>query len=84
MKTHTQKATLPAKTLSFPRRREPSLPMTLNRSLHPNLVIPAQPAFVQAQAGTQSPPNPDPSLSKNPNPVYLANPVNLVKILTVK
>ncbi|MFC1783302.1 hypothetical protein ACFL02_06915 [Planctomycetota bacterium] len=57
---------------------------TLIRPLYPNLVIPAQPAFVQAQAGTQTSPNPEPSFAEIQNPVYLANPVNLVKILTVK
>ena len=52
---------------------------TLTRPFVPNLVIPAQPAFVQAQAGTQSPPYPDPSFAKIPNPANHVNPVNLVK-----
>ncbi len=56
----------------------------LNRPLYPNLVIPAQPANAQAQAGTQSPPDPDPLFSKILNPANPVNSVNPIKILTVK
>ncbi len=45
-----------------------------------NTTIPVIPA----QAGTQFPPDPDPSFAKIINPAYLVNPVNLDKILTVK
>ena len=55
-----QKATITAQPLSYPRKREPSPPLTLNRSSLPNLVIPAQ-------APDPVPPHPEPLLAKISN-----------------